>query len=73
MNVVQATKNKKKGHARVKSITLTPHMSEERSLNNARFELPDLNVPYAVQAAVSIYCIHKHMHNRTHLHTEVCS
>ncbi|XP_071704167.1 ubinuclein-2-like [Rutidosis leptorrhynchoides] len=52
MAVVQTTKNTKTGHARVKSITLTRHISEEeQTVNNAKLELPDLNVPYTVQTA----------------------
>ncbi|KAI3707505.1 hypothetical protein L6452_26092 [Arctium lappa] len=37
--------------AELQSITLTSHISEEHSLNNGRVKLPDLNVPYTVQAA----------------------
>ncbi|XP_024962415.1 uncharacterized protein LOC112502669 isoform X3 [Cynara cardunculus var. scolymus] len=42
----------------MQSITLTRNIDEEHSLNKGRVELPDLNVPSTVQAAVSIYSIH---------------
>ncbi|KAI3717611.1 hypothetical protein L1987_69339 [Smallanthus sonchifolius] len=50
----EATKNKTIGHARVRSIALTSYTSEQHSLNNGRIELPDLNMPYAVQAAITL-------------------
>ncbi|MFS8014975.1 hypothetical protein Hanom_Chr15g01350981 [Helianthus anomalus] len=58
--VPEATKNTKIGHARVRSVALTSNNSEQQSLDNRRFELPDLNMPYTMQAAVSIciYCKH---------------
>ncbi|XP_076943619.1 ubinuclein-2-like [Bidens hawaiensis] len=40
-------KNTKIGHARVRSVRLT---SEQHSVNNGRIELPDLNMPYTMQA-----------------------
>ncbi|PWA43251.1 transcription cofactor [Artemisia annua] len=48
INVVEATNNTKMGHRRVKSITLTSQVNGGHSLDNARIELPDLNVPYTV-------------------------
>ena len=48
INVVEATNNTKMGHGRVKSSTLTSHVNEGHSLDNARIELPDLNLPYTV-------------------------
>nr|GEU47997.1 hypothetical protein [Tanacetum cinerariifolium] len=51
INVVEATNNKKRRHGRVKSITSTSHINGGHSLDNARIELPDLNVPYTVQSA----------------------
>lgn len=48
------TKNTKMGHARVKSITVKNHIGDEHSVNNGRLELPDLNVPYTVQAVSTL-------------------
>ncbi|KAI3825300.1 hypothetical protein L1987_06781 [Smallanthus sonchifolius] len=50
----EATKNMKIGHARVRSIALTSYTSEQHSLKNGRIELPDLNMPYTVQAAITL-------------------
>ncbi|KAM0004350.1 hypothetical protein Hdeb2414_s0245g00846021 [Helianthus debilis subsp. tardiflorus] len=62
--VPEATKNTKIGHARVRSVALTSNNSEQHSLDNRRFELPDLNMPYTMQAASTL---------PTHTKDESCS